>query len=145
MGKKDAAARAYAPNAVTSFDEAVASANSPGDRTINWFVVPEKIAEATGVARIGMIELTSGEELMATNRAQMNAIRLAFELAKEAVRFVNNDAINTGDGSADVFWGSTRPGMPKLRQLCLAAYGEIHNPVADEVQDFLKSRSMKAG
>ncbi len=146
MGKKESAAREFAPTAVTSFDEAVAKASSSvSERTINWFTVPEDIANETGVVRVGLVELTSGEELLASNRASNNAIRLAFELAKESVRFANNEEINTADGSADVFWGRTRPGMPKLRSLVLAAFGDIHNPSNAEIDSFLKSRSMKAG
>jgi hypothetical protein len=113
------------------------------DRVIYWFDIPQSIQMALGIEKVGMIELTSGEELMATKRCQQDPIRLAFELAKESVRFVNDDAVNTGDGSADAFWSRRGQGMSKLRQLVLGAYGSIHNPIQDEVQAFLKSRRMQ--
>lgn len=114
------------------------------DRIVYWYDVPEKISRTTHVNRIGLVELSAGEELMATRRARNDAIQLAFELAKESVRWVNDDKVNTGNGTADAFWGQKLQGMAPLRALILAAYQEIHAPGADDIQAFIQSRRARA-
>ena len=114
-------------------------------RMIYWFQVPPRIGEPLGIERIGMVELLTGEELMATKRVGTELVRLGFELAKEAVRFINNEPVNTGDGTADAFWGRPGKGMSKIRQLILTAYGQIHNPETEDVASFLKSLSTTVG
>ena len=116
------------------------------NRQLYRYQVPPGLAKTTGVHEVALVELTSGEEIMAAGRAQGSPLRLAFELAKESVRQINgNENINTGDGSSDAFWGRRVPGMSKLRQMVLSAYGEIHNPEVDAVQSFLKSRQVTVG
>jgi hypothetical protein len=115
------------------------------EREIFWFDVPKKIARMTGVEKVGMIELTSGEEMMAVRRAEQSAIRLAYELAKESVRYLNDEMVTTGDGSADEFWGKPGRGKAALRQLAIAAYSEIHNPEQEEIDSFLSSLVIRVG
>ena len=117
----------------------------PKERLIYWFDIPESIGASLEIEKIGMIELTSGEELMATKRIGTEMIRLGFELAKESIRFVNDNPVNTGDGSADMFWERSGTSMAKLRQLVLTAYGVIHNPVVEEVKSFLGSMRTAVG
>ena len=119
-------------------------AKAQAGRLIHWFDIPPGMSTKIGVSKIGMIELTSGEEMMCTKRAQQDPIRLAFELAKSSVRYVDNDEVNSGDGSADRFWSRQSEGMAMLRQLILSAYGAIHNPETEDVASFLNSRRLAA-
>ena len=122
-------------------------------RQIYWYDIPKGIATSTGVTRIGLVELTSDEYLMAANRCQNNLGRLSLELVKESVHKVDTGtmqapsirSINTGDGSADMFWNQMRKGMSKLQSLANMAYGKIHNNTSDEVEYFLASEETTAG
>ena len=115
------------------------------NRMVYWFDVPKKLAAASGVSRIGFHENTAGEELMATDRARGDQVRLGMELVKQSLRFIDNTKLNMGDGSMDTFWGRKDPASSKIRQLCLAAYQKIHNPSGEEAEDFLGSMSMEVG
>lgn len=113
------------------------------NRVVYWFDVPKGVAPpGKEVKRVGLIELTSSEELMCTKRAASDPVRLAFELAKECLRYVDDRIVHSGDGSSDTFWG--QQGMSKLRQCIMAAYGEIHNPKQNDVASFLASRKASA-
>ena len=114
-------------------------------RQVYWYDVPPTVAKSTGVSRIGLVELTADEYLLAANRCQNNLGRLSLELVKEAVRRVDDRSINTGDGSSDIFWNQMRKGMSKLQSLANMAYGKIHNNTSDEVEYFLASESTTAG
>ena|SRR5688572_9360027 len=143
---EDRARRENGGHAVGTLEAlAAATAAAKDDRIVHWFDVPRRLAQQTGVVRVGLVELSSGEELMATRRCRNDAIRLAIELPRESLRYVNDKRINTGDLSSEEFWDSTRQGMYQIRQLVLAAYAEVHNPPADETASFLASRRMTSG
>ena len=109
-------------------------------REIHYYDVPAKLAKSTGISRIGLVELTSNEELMATNRAAANPVRLGYELVKEAVRVINDQPVNTGDGSLERYWERMTKGMAQLRQLANAAYSDIHHAEAADIKAFLESQ-----
>ena len=142
-----AAASAIPPEKdLTSLRDAMQSTFASTARVIYWYDIPPRIAATTGVAKIGMVELYTFEELMATNRAPFgNVSALSQELAKEAIRFVNDEKVNSGDGSVDRFWASQKQNMARLRQLVTTAYGEIHNPDQGETKVFLQSRREAVG
>lgn len=114
-------------------------------RPVFWYDVPEKLGVAVGVGRLGLVELSTQEVLNTTKRAAGDQIAMAFELAKEALRYVDQRRILTADGTADEFWASQTPGMSKLRQLVIAAYGQIHSPLKEDVLGFLASQTIKIG
>jgi hypothetical protein len=121
------------------------AATARPQREIFWYDVPERVSKMTGIQKVGVVELTSKEEMMAARRSEQDPIRLAFELAKESVRFLNDDPVNTGDGTTDTFWGTPGRGKAALRQLIIAAYGQIHNPGNEDIAAFLASQRMVVG
>lgn len=127
-----------APKNVTSPRDLIAA---PSGRTVHSYEVPASL-RGYGIESIGVIELKAGEELMATKRAQSDPMRLAFELAKESLRRVNNAPVSTADGTADSVWDSMHP---KVRNLVVSAYGDVHQPKNAELADFLTSRQVQVG
>lgn len=125
---------------VTSFQEAEEAARPSSSRPIHWFDFPKSVVDLSGVVKVGLVENKASEELMATNRAAGDSVRLGLELARQALRFVNDTPVNTGDDSLDRFWNSENAGYSKVRQLILAAYMTIHNATDDEAKSFLASR-----
>ena len=105
------------------------------------FTVPEDV-EANGVSSVGLRELTAQDELMCAKRAGGDSIRLAFEMAKQALAEVNEKKVSLVDGSADKAWDSF---SSQIRQLVLTAYAEIHNVDEAKTKNFLKSRQVKVG
>lgn len=111
------------------------------DRPRFTYDIPEKL-RGYGISTVTLVELSAEEELMATKRARNDPIRLAYELAKESLRMVDDQRVNTGDGSSDIVWGKMHA---KVRQLVLNAYGELHSPRDEESAGFLKSRRVQVG
>jgi hypothetical protein len=109
-------------------------------RVVNTFDVPPGISSA--IKQVGLIELTADEELMATKRSRQDNVRLAYELAKQSLTEINGNKISIADGSADKAWNEM---SPKLRNLVIRAYAELHAPPDEEADDFLKSRKARAG
>jgi len=114
-------------------------------RPIYWFEVPEALAQLSGVRKIGIIELLSKEELMATSRAGRDPIALGYELAKACLRYINDERMTTADNTTDKFWASMAPGMAKVRQLVITAYGAIHNVEDGDTKSFLSSQRTEVG
>jgi len=111
------------------------------DRVIHTFKIPETLA-THGVKEIGLVELTMEEELLATRRSRGDAVRLAYEYAKECLRVVDGKTVRTTDGSADKMWNALHP---KVRQLVIRAYGVLHQPKMEEDAAFLESHEAKVG
>lgn len=109
-------------------------------RNVNEFDVPESIAEESGIKSVGMVTLTSDEELTCFKRAKGDNAKLATELAKTALVEADGKPLSQGDGTVDTFWKNCQP---KLRQLILTAYGELHAAPEEDTQAFLKSRKLR--
>lgn len=109
------------------------------ERALYVFDVPDKLAHEVGIASVGIVELTTEEELMATRRAGNDPIRLAYELARQALVQVNGKTVTLADGSADKAWESAHP---KLRGMLMRAYNEVNQPTNTDVDSFLKSRQV---
>lgn len=111
-------------------------------RPIHVFDLPEKLAEEVGTSQVGLVTLTADEELMCFKRAQGISAQLAMELGKASLVLADGNALSVTDGTVDTFW----KGMdPRLRQLVLTAYTEIHAAKEEDQASFLKSRKLRAG
>lgn len=109
-------------------------------RPIHRFTIPEALAN--GIEEVGLVQLTSNEELRATKRSRNDTHRLAYELTKQSLVEVNGDPVKEGDGSVDAAWSSMEP---KVRTLVLAAFGELHTPEEEDLSNFLKSQQVIVG
>lgn len=120
------------------------------DRPVTVFTVPAALRSVgrVQVEEIGIVELDTDEEMMATKRSRNDPVRLAFELARESLRWVkktgaaSGQAVTTADGSGDAVWAGVHP---KVRQLIVTAYGVVHNPTDNELALFLASRQVQVG
>lgn len=111
-------------------------------RPLYEYTIPETLAGKFGVKSVGLVELTAEEEIFATKRSRNDVVRLGFELAKESLRTVDGKPVSTTDGSADRAWQLMHP---KIRQLVVGAYGDIHNPSDQEAAVFRKSLQVRVG
>lgn len=105
------------------------------------FTVPKKLAQASGVTEMGIGMLTAEEDAIAAQRGKGNNLKVAYELAKQSLRwYIKNGVridVSTADSSIDEFWSN--PDHAKLRTLVTTAYNEVNQPEADETEEFLKS------
>lgn len=111
-------------------------------RPINTFRVPASIAAEAGVTSLGLITLTTEEEMMAFQRGRKDGAKVALELAKASLVEADGKPLSLADGSADSFWLRIHP---KVRQLVMEAYGALHAAEPDEVAGFLASRTSRVG
>lgn len=109
-------------------------------RPIFEFDLPPSLSN--GYVTIGMVQLSAREELMSAKRAQGDTHRIALELTKEAIREVDGKRVTTADGTVDDI---VEKADPRVRQLMMQAYADIHNPSDQEEAVFLKSRRVKVG
>jgi len=110
-------------------------------RPVYRYTIPVRL-QGAGVSEVGMVQLTSGEELQATKRARNDTHRLAYELAKQSLVEVNGEKVGAADGSADKAWDALDP---KVRTLVMSAYGDLHAPEEDDLNAFRKSQRVEVG
>lgn len=108
-------------------------------RAVHTYEVPAIIEG--DVRTVGLVELTADEELMATKRSRADNVRLAYELAKQSLVEINGQQVTTADGSSDKAW-TTMP--PKVRNLVLQAYADLHAPPEGAIEGFLQTRQSRA-
>jgi len=101
------------------------------------YTLSPKDSEELNVKTITLVELTADEEVMAAKRARNEPVRLAWELAKEALRGIDDKVLSTADGTADTAWEKLHP---KVRSLLMQGYNELHNTTPESVTSFLTSR-----
>jgi hypothetical protein len=106
-------------------------------RAVNLFDVPPEVAAASGVKEVGLVQLTTEEELLCFKRAKGDNAKLAMELSKAALVEADGKPLQSHDGSVDTFW---KDAEPRLRQLILTAYADLHSAKEDDQKDFLASR-----
>jgi hypothetical protein len=116
-----------------------AAAQAPR-RQVYEYPIPVELSWDGKEHSVGLVELTSDEELMAAKRAQNEAMRLAKELAKASVYEIDGKRLSVVDGSADEAWG--RFGAP-LRNLLVEAYADIHVASDKAKAHFLGGRKVK--
>lgn len=111
---------------------------APPTRPVFEYDVPDRLGGGT----IGIVKLTTAEEMMATVRAGTDSAKLVYELAKQALVAVNGRGVTLADGSADRAWDTMDPAV---RNLVVMAYGDLHVPQEDEVKAFRASQRVKVG
>ena len=114
---------------------------APRERPVHTFTFSKKLATAE-IQSIGLVQLTSDEEVMATKKAANNAANMAQNLVLQSLAEVNGKSVTLADGSTDVAWKKL---SPKQRGLVLTAYAELHTPEDSDVEDFLKSQRVQVG
>lgn len=117
------------------------SAPSKDKRWLHRFQIPDSLKKF-GISSLGLVELTAGEELMATKRSGNNPMQLAYELTKESLREVDGRKVSTADGTADVIFNSMHP---QVRTLLSQAYALLHAPKDEDTATFLSSRESQVG
>lgn len=114
------------------------------DRPLHIFEVPDALKKY-GISKIGLVELSADEEIMAAKRSQNNLIRSASEQAKMSLRMVNDKAVSVagaGDDSADAVFNKLHP---KVRQLVMVAYASLHVIDEGEATSFLATHQTRVG
>lgn len=112
-------------------------------RVVFEYDLPLELVEvSSGIASVGIAELTADEELQASRRTRGDSLRLTFELARESlvtVALANGarQRVSLVDGTADTAWNKLHP---KARQLVAQAYVEVNNPTQDQAASFRESR-----
>ncbi|KKN72084.1 hypothetical protein LCGC14_0414790 [marine sediment metagenome] len=121
-------------------------ARREANRAVYTFKIPKHLQGETDnppgrirIETVGLVELTGGEEMAATKRAQNDLIAGQFELAKEALRQVNNKPVHSWDGSVDQAFNGADP---RVRTLIMNAYRRIHEPEKKDMDAFLGSVSV---
>lgn len=124
-----------------NFSQQLAERALSKDRPLHIFTIPDALHQY-GVKEIGLVELTLDEEMRATQRARGDAIKLASEYCKECLRMVDGQQVKAGDGSADRAMSAMHP---KIRQLLLRGYAQLHQTKQDEDASFLQSHEVRVG
>ena len=92
------------------------------------------------ITSMGLVELTAGEEVTASESAASTGYGALYELAKAALVEVNGTRLTHEGGHKDALWNALNP---KVRDLVIAAYRDLHQPEKEEVDSFLHSRTAR--
>lgn len=107
-------------------------------RPVHTFDVPPSLGEE--IKKLGLVKLEPAEELMASKRSGSDAMRFAYELAKQSLVEIDGKPVGVADGSVDTAFTSMGP---KLRQLVTLAYTKLHAATDEETKDFLSSQAVR--
>jgi hypothetical protein len=107
-------------------------------RPVYVYQIPKLMAD--GITSIGLVQLTTHEEMMAAKRAGSDPVKYVYEQAKQSLVEVNGEKVSLGDGSTEQ--ALDRMG-PQIRSLMMTAFGKLHSPPEDTTADFLNTQSVK--
>lgn len=108
------------------------------ERVVYTFTIPESIAGE--VRSVGLVELTSNEEIAVESRCKGNPEKRAIEIVKSTVWEVNGQRIHNGAGELDKLWNNL---SPKVRSLLNRAWIKLHAADDAESESFEKSMTVK--
>ena len=113
----------------------------------SWFTIPARLVDdCGGYTRVCFVELTANDEMAATKRCHGEPMRLAWELARESLRYADKgegpETISTSDASVDIFWNAVGS---RCRQMLMAAFGQVHAAKPEDAADFLGSLEVRVG
>lgn len=111
------------------------------DRIVYYYTIPASASHGEP-RRVGLVELTAKEELLAAKRSHNEGAKLAYEMAKLSLVDIDGKRMSTTDGSADTEWDSM---PPKMRNLVIQAFADLHSPKDDDTAVFLSTRQAQAG
>lgn len=109
-------------------------------RPVYLYDIPEHLAKEAGVSSVGLVTLTADEELTCFKRARNDSAKMATELSMAALVEADGKKLTGADGSVDSFWKNLDP---RIRQLVMTAYTELHAAKEEDQQSFLKSRTIR--
>lgn len=124
---------------MSEIEEVLGGTSKKQPRVVHTFNVPESLHKH-GITSLGIHELTPRDEQIAAKRSGGDSNRLAYGLALQALAEVNGKPVSTGDGTAEAAVNGMHP---KIRNLMLMAYAEIHNTDEEATKDFLASRQVR--
>jgi len=116
--------------------------SSRADRPVYTYAIPNKLSRESGISSVSLTELTAEEELMASKRSRNDAFKLASELTKTSLVMVDGKRMSMADGSADAAWNTMHP---KVRQLVMRAYSQLHSVEDEDESSFLTSCQVDVG
>ncbi len=103
------------------------------------FNIPKTLQREGVAKKVGMRELSSDEELLASKLGKFDMLRSEYEAVKLSICSLDGNSVSTADGTVDVFWN--RCGA-KLRTLLLKAHGRVNNPSKAEEDEFFQSETV---
>jgi len=107
-------------------------------RPVHVYKVPMGVDPS--IESVGLVEITSDEELMAEKLAHGDRGRIPIELAKSMISEIDGKRVSQADGSVDSAWERM---TPKMRNLITSAYVRLHIPQKEETDSFFASLEVK--
>ena len=109
----------------------------PGGATgqvVHTYEIPKRSRRPGQPTKVGMVELTAKDELLASKLGGDDLRAVQFEAAKRAVRFL--DGKRTTSDAVDEWWDAC--GSP-VRALVMTAYARLSSPAEGDADVFLQS------
>jgi len=124
------------PTPITSARD-LTRASQPVARRQHRWPVPEALQPFTdGLVEFTLQELTTGEINAAGRRANMNPIKVSFEMAQASITSINGEAVSLGAHTTQAAWEKLNP---KARGLVLMAFEKVHSFDQEDAESFLKA------
>ena len=110
-------------------------------RVVFTFKFPKKIQNPESPESVGLIELTSEEEIEVGRRVtDVMSSELVFELVKRSLYQANGKLIDRAGFGENTIWKTF---SAKQRNVVISAYRKIHAPDDEEMRDFLGSMAIE--
>lgn len=115
---------------------------SRAPRPVYVFDLPEELAGQDEHVKqsVGLVKLTLDEEMQALARAAGDSIKMAYYCARASLVEIDGRKLNKGEAEDE---SVLRHADPVIRQLIVAAYGEISTTSEENSKKFLASKRVK--
>lgn len=104
------------------------------------FTIPKSMQRDGVAKKVGIRELASEEEILASQLGKFNLQRTEYEATKKSICSLDGKQTTNADGDVDLFW--EKCGAP-LRSLLVDAHKRVNEPKKAEADAFFESETVE--
>lgn len=110
-------------------------------RLVHEFTLPVSMKWDGGPAKVGMRQLTAGEEIQVSRVGGFDLMKTQHEATKRSIVEIDGKKVDWGKGEVDELWEACGP---KVRTLLISAFNRISGATEEESNGFFDSMETRA-
>lgn len=106
---------------------------------VHTYTIPESLRGEGVPAKVGMVQLTAGQELTASKVGGMDYTKAQYAAAKMSIVQFDGRPVDAVNAEVDKFWERVDP---RVRALILSAYNRLSSPKKEDEDSFFASEAV---